>query len=250
MKDFLERLENGLRNIVERTLERLAGGKLDAPAVAAHLVRAMESSLRRDRAGRLWAADEFDLRMNPADLEALLEEVPDLKALLKQALLQAARDSGYAIAEEPRIAIEVDTQAPRNKVRVMPFHSQSMPDHTRQMPSLASAAGEAPGKASLVDIQGNIHALDREVFSIGRLPDNQIVFRDPRVSRRHAQVRLRQGQHVIFDMGSRAGTRVNGEPTMERVLRHGDVLTFAGNRLVYRYGDASPTSGEEPGASG
>ena len=251
MKDYLERIETGLQNLIERTLERIAGGRPTAASVAAMVVRAMESSLRRDRAGRFWAPDEFDLRFQTQDLDALYQETPDLKAFLKNAMLQATRDGGYSIAEEPRIAIEVDTKAARNKVNVAAFHSRGAPAYTRQMPSLKREPAADAAAARLAGVEGQVYPLDLEVVNIGRLPDNQIVFNDPRVSRRHAQMRLREGRHVIFDLGSRAGTRVNGTPTMECVLQHGDVVTFAGNRLVYQRIDdpALPPSAEgDPGA--
>jgi len=235
MKDFLARTEAGLQNLVERTLERLAGGRLDAAALAVLVVRAMEASLRRDRAGRFWAPDEFDLLLRPADLEMMLNETPDLKVVLQKAVVHAAREGGYSIEEEPRIAFEVDAKLARNKVRVHAFHSRDNPAHTRQMPSLARAktAVGAAG-ACLVGIEGEVFSLELDVVNIGRLPENQVAISDPRVSRKHAQVRFREGHHVIFDLGSMAGTRVNGKPTMECVLQHGDVVTFAGNRFVYQ----------------
>lgn len=240
MKDFLARTEAGLQNLIERTLERIVGGRPTAASVAVMVVRSMESSLRRDHADRFWAPDEFDLHIHPQDHEALLQETPDLEAFLKRAVLQATRDGGYSIAEEPRIAIQADAKLARSKMQVRAFHSRDTPAHTQQLPSLAREAAAGTADANLVGIEGQVYPLDLEVVNIGRLPDNQIVFNDPRVSRRHAQVRLREGRHVIFDLGSRAGTRVNGTPTMQHVLQHGDVITFAGNRLVYQRGDAAP----------
>jgi hypothetical protein len=252
MKDFMERTEAGLQNLVERTLERLTGGRLDAAALAVLVVRAMEESLRRDRAGRFWAPDEFDLLLRPADLELMLSETPDLKVFLQKTVVQAARESGYSIAVEPRIAFEVDAKLARNKVRVHAFHSKDTPAHTRQMPSLARAkTSVGAAGASLVGIEGEVYSLELDVVNIGRLPENQIAISDPRVSRKHAQVRLREGHHVIFDLGSKAGTRVNGTPTMECVLQHGDVVTFAGNRLVYQRIEAAhdaASAASDPGA--
>lgn len=252
MKDFLARIETGLQNLIERSLERIAGGGLTAASLAVMVARAMEASLRKDQGGRSWAPDKFDLLLHPKDLEALLEETPDLKAFLVKAVLQAARDGGFSVAEEPRIALEVDAKTARTKVHVHAFHSQDIPAHTRQMPSLPRGEPAGVEGANLIAIDGQVYPLDLEVVNIGRLPDNHIVFADAHVSRWHAQVRLREGRHMIFDLGSRAGTRVNGEPVMEYVLQHGDVLTFAGNRLVYQQGeiapDTSPPKGK-PGAS-
>ena len=47
-------------------------------------------------------------------------------------------------------------------------------------------------------------------FRIGRSPDNNLILRDSRVSRNHAQIVLEAGKHVLEDLGSRHGVWVNG----------------------------------------
>lgn len=48
-------------------------------------------------------------------------------------------------------------------------------------------------------------------FRIGRAPDNNLVLRDSRISRNHAQISERDGQLILEDLGSRHGVWVNGE---------------------------------------
>lgn len=237
MKGWISRIEIALQNLIERTLERLAGGRLDSATIAVQMVRAMESSLRQDEGGRSWAPDEYSVRLHPQELKVLQQEIPDLVPLLKEAILQAARDGGFSIEQEPHIVLIADYKMGRNKVRVEAIHDTDALFHTRQMTSLVGETPAGTGRAMLVGIKGEVYPLSDDDVSIGRLRDNQIVFDDPRVSRRHAQIHLREGRHVVYDLGSKAGTRVNGEPKMQCVLRDGDVITLAGNRLVYKVGD-------------
>jgi pSer/pThr/pTyr-binding forkhead associated (FHA) protein len=46
---------------------------------------------------------------------------------------------------------------------------------------------------------------------VGRDPDAGLVLGDPRVSGRHAELTVRQGRVVVRDLGSTAGTFVNGQ---------------------------------------
>jgi len=64
-----------------------------------------------------------------------------------------------------------------------------------------------------------------------------------RVSRSHAQLRLRFGHYVVYDLGSTAGTFVNGQRIEECVLRPGDVISLGGVPVIYGE-DAS--KGPEP----
>jgi pSer/pThr/pTyr-binding forkhead associated (FHA) protein len=83
------------------------------------------------------------------------------------------------------------------------------------------------------------------VVTIGRGLDSDVILENPRVSRRHAQLRLRYDRYVLYDLGSRAGTRVNGYPVEECVLHSGDVLSFGGVQVVY--GEDRTTTGRVQG---
>lgn len=63
--------------------------------------------------------------------------------------------------------------------------------------------------------------------TLGRREDNRYVLDDPAVSRVHAEVRRESGAVIITDLGSSAGTTVNGERlTGPRAIRHGDLVGF------------------------
>ncbi|MAS94130.1 MAG: hypothetical protein CMO55_13115 [Verrucomicrobiales bacterium] len=69
---------------------------------------------------------------------------------------------------------------------------------------------------------------------IGRSSECQIVVADPRVSRRHAMIRIQDGGHYLFDLGSFNGSYLNGSRvTAARQLRNGDVLTFAEHEFQF-----------------
>jgi signal transduction histidine kinase len=72
---------------------------------------------------------------------------------------------------------------------------------------------------------------DRAV--IGRGGNAAICIQDDSLSRRHAQIsRQEDGTFLIEDLGSRHGTRVNGEVVQRRCLASGDRLQFGGVRAV------------------
>ncbi len=77
-------------------------------------------------------------------------------------------------------------------------------------------------------ISGTAHELAEELITIGRAPDNAIVIDDPSVSSRHAQVELSGETYRLKDLESTNGTRVNGIPITETVLRFDDRIRFGG----------------------
>ncbi len=77
---------------------------------------------------------------------------------------------------------------------------------------------EAQGKVAYEFAEGSI--------TIGRAPDNMIVIDDPSVSNRHALMELSGETYRLKDLDSTNGTKVNGLPITETILRFEDRIRF------------------------
>lgn len=86
-----------------------------------------------------------------------------------------------------------------------------------------------------------LELVEPTVYSIGRSAANQIVLRDPRVSRFHAQIKIENGDFVIvdgFDSNGewrRSGNRVfvNNLPISELRLADADEITIGDSKLLF-----------------
>jgi phosphoserine phosphatase RsbU/P len=94
----------------------------------------------------------------------------------------------------------------------------------------AEGFSEAAAPASLVVVDPNGHRTRVDLrplpFKIGRQADNNLILRDSRASRNHAQIVLENGQYVVEDSGSRHGVFVNGARVERRLLRNSDRIEF------------------------
>jgi Nif-specific regulatory protein len=76
--------------------------------------------------------------------------------------------------------------------------------------------------------------IEGRTVTIGRAPTNQIVIKDERCSRYHAEVFASQGRWTVRDLDSRNGTEVNGERIRgDYVLSPGDVFRVAHAQLAF-----------------
>ncbi len=83
--------------------------------------------------------------------------------------------------------------------------------------------------------KGDRYTLEKLPFTIGRNKGNSVVFRDDRVSGRHAEVAVdEQGRYVVRDVGSTNGTFVNGQKISKGVLKSGQVIEVGGNHLQFQ----------------
>jgi FHA domain len=92
-------------------------------------------------------------------------------------------------------------------------------------------------------ISGITHELIDEAVTIGRGPDNTIVVNDPSISTHHAQLLLEGDTYRLKDLDSTNGTRVNGKPVTEAVLRFDDRIRFGAAEARY---ESSELSGSKP----
>jgi pSer/pThr/pTyr-binding forkhead associated (FHA) protein len=81
--------------------------------------------------------------------------------------------------------------------------------------------------------RGRIYTEIQPPITIGREEGNTIQLNDERVSRFHLKIQRDHEDLVLTDLASTNGTKVNGEETHLRILRHGDMISLGRSLLVF-----------------
>jgi pSer/pThr/pTyr-binding forkhead associated (FHA) protein len=94
-----------------------------------------------------------------------------------------------------------------------------------------------PGQALLLvkhgPNAGSTFLLEAEVTTAGRHPESDVFLDDVTVSRRHAEIRRRDAEWFVHDLGSLNGTYVNRERVEVTKLASGDELQIGKFKLVF-----------------
>lgn len=106
------------------------------------------------------------------------------------------------------------------------------------MPRLVIRRGAGAGKD---------HALSGACV-VGRHASAQFVLGDPLVSRNHFRVLHEDGTWMIYDLGSRNGTLVNGARVTSRPLADGDRIVAGATELEFVQKDMPAATGGAPAA--
>ena len=244
MSKRLHRLERHLEDLIEGSLSRLLGTPISPERIACEFARAMIDSMRSDERGKTFAPDQFVLTLHPDDGYNLFKLGSELREELINAILEAARDREFHMAYRPNITIASDPRLPEHGIRVIAWHTDRPLDFTKALPQDANTEPETLPEGAFLVIDGDRHfILDCPVINIGRRLDNQIILDNPHISRTHAQIRVRGGRFVLFDLGSTLGTKVNNRRVNQHILMPGDVIRFADVEMVY--GEDDRTVGDE-----
>ncbi|HPS42186.1 MAG TPA: FHA domain-containing protein [Anaerolineaceae bacterium] len=183
------------------------------------------------------SAPEFILYMNPITASEWKQK-EDWQKLLAEAIRTSSAELGVHFSTPPKFTLITRNSIEASDVKVEIAEVRVPTDHTGAIglnalkPGLANHARPASG-AFLIDPTEKCIALHLPVTNLGRRSNNSIVINDMRVSRSHAQIRMIQGEHVIFDTGSTGGTFVNGNRIEHHTLRPGDVISLAGYTFIY-----------------
>jgi pSer/pThr/pTyr-binding forkhead associated (FHA) protein len=112
------------------------------------------------------------------------------------------------------------------------------------VPAEMEGGREESGPGGTFSLDGNAVELGGRVLLMGRRSGCDLVLTDPQASRVHAAVVAVDGQLVVRDLGSRAGTLVNSDKVHEQVIEHGDEIHIASHAIFYQGAAAAAAGGD------
>lgn len=248
----MEKVESFVSRVIEGWSARLFGAKLQPVQIAKRLIRTMEGH-QTISLSKTFVPNSYVVSLGPADFEQFEQYRRSLERDLAEALLGAARERNYTLLAYPSVEIERDDDLAPGDIRVScalvdASGEEVDPDpkrlgaveagHTMVLDreALLREKPRAP-KAMLEQRDAAPVSLGPDPILIGRDPQNDVVLDDRRVSRKHAEIRLRLGRYTLYDLQSTNGTYVNGRRVAEKVLDDGDRISIGGLELLFHAAD-------------
>ena len=241
--------------MIEGWSARLFGAKLQPVQIAKRLIRTMEAH-QTISLSKTFVPNSYVVSLSATDFAQFEQYRRSLERDLAEAVLSASRERNFTLLDFPSVEIERDEDVAPGDIRVSCALVDASGDEVESDPKSLGAVESghtmvldrekllrekprAPKAAITVregDDRRNI-VLGSEPLAIGRDPQNDITLDDRRVSRKHAEIRLRLGRYTLYDLQSTNGTYVNGRRVAEVVLADGDRLSIGGVELQYRATD-------------
>lgn len=232
-KKRITNLEERLTRLIEGGFARLFRGALQPRTVAVQLIHAIEDGALLDENGEEVAPTRYRVYLHPSDHADLLTTTPDIAHQLARQVVAYCQETGFHLTNTPNVTLQADPAIAGHDLRIEAQHAAHKHETTQIMDRVPAAATPRPKDAQLVINGKRIVPINRDVFNIGRHPENNLVLGDLRVSRHHIQLRLRNARYVLYDTKSRGGTLVNGQRVSEHILAPGDVIHIGGVSLLY-----------------
>jgi len=224
LRDF----ERRLGGLVEGLFSKTFRSGVQPIEIARHVVRAQDAG-RQVGVQEVWAPNRFEIVLSTDDAERYQRAEHAIAGELKQVIRENAGERGYGLVGPPEVEFVVDENLKKGDLDVhaslIEGAEKLQPSGPIHLPSLVVHDDSSDPRTV---------RLSKEIVTIGRLPDCDVVLDDRGASRRHAQVRTKDGVSTLTDLGSTNGTRLNGATVQSRALEDGDRITIGTTVIEYR----------------
>jgi hypothetical protein len=215
LRDF----ERRLGGLVEGLFSKTFRSGVQPIELAKRLIKEMDAG-RTVGVNEVWAPNHFRFSLSANDHERLAHAEIAIAKELASVMLENAGERGWGLVGPPEVTFETDDRLKKGDIGCV----ASLVEGPEKIEPAAS-----PAPALVVRENGRER-------TIGRLPQCEVAIADKGASRRHAQIRLKQGVATLTDLGSTNGTEVNGHTVQTTTLDDGDRISIGATVLVFRRG--------------
>jgi hypothetical protein len=219
LRDF----ERRLGGLVEGLFSKAFRSGVQPVEIAKLVMREMEAG-RSVGVSEVWAPNHFELSLSPEDATRYEQAEDAIASELRRVIRESAAEHGWGLVGPPEVSFLVDDKLKRG-------------DLTCVAALVEGEDEDGGGHASVVvreDGGERMVPLSSGTVTIGRLADCDVVLKDKGASRKHAQLKRRDGTWTLTDLGSTNGTRLNGQTVQSRELSDGDTITIGTTVIEFR----------------
>ena len=226
LRDF----ERRLGGLVEGLFSKTFRSGVQPVEIAKRVVRSMDDG-KQVAMNEVWAPNHFEVSLSAEDAPRFQQIEAALTTELASVIRETAAERGWGLVGPPEVELFVDNALRKGDLVVEASLVQG------EQP-VAAPEPVVPAKRAQLRVHenGGVRAIpvDRELLTIGRLAECEVVIDDTGASRRHAQIRTTDGVSTLTDLGSTNGTKVNGRQVQAAQLADGDHITVGTTQIEYR----------------
>jgi hypothetical protein len=212
----LQSFERRLERLVEGTFSKAFRSGLQPVEIGRRMVRELDARRTLGVRGTV-VPNHIEIFLSPSDFERFEPFGDVLAKELAESARAHAQDEGYAFLGPVTVELVCDDDMHRGGL------------------DIEAGIQEGPGgRAGSIVLPGEkrVPLFDQTVV-IGRLAECDVTLDDPRVSRRHAEIRPSDGGYRIVDLGSLNGTTVNGVTVRDHVLVDADLISIGTHAIRF-----------------
>ncbi|MBI2083180.1 MAG: FHA domain-containing protein [Deltaproteobacteria bacterium] len=235
LEDLKNRME-GLKKDLDQELVTITEKKIQVEAnLKLHVEEVEEAKLRH-------SLGEFPTEDYEKVAQGETEEIKRLEEALKEVRHHLERFEGLleTPSQKPApVPMKPPPPPPPTPPKIEP---KTSPTITEKKAAISESTAKVPleekkAAPSLVVMENGKVSEKIEVdhnIGIGRSPANDVVLKEPKVSRQHAQIQIDGDNYLLVDLNSSNGTYVGGNKITEHLLKPNDEIRIGKTTMVFK----------------
>ena len=253
----MQLIEKRMESLVEGVFGRAFRRQVHPVEIAKGLTKQMDEN-RMVSVSRTYAPNDFTIHLSNADAESIKAYQNALRDELIQYASTHAQSRSYHLMTPPKVRFVTEESLRFGEFGVTAKltggtgpRAEGAPEDTSGQTRIfrtektGDEQGGDQGTSAISPEEARKHGLARETvelilddetyplegpgpWSVGRSEENDIIVRDPNVSRKHARFERLENGFVVEDLGSTNGTLLDGAPIDRERIESDDELTFGG----------------------
>lgn len=231
MAGVIQRFEQRLEGAVTGAFARAFRSAVQPVEIAAALQREVDNSAHILSRERMLVPNDFTVELSASDHARLSQFSDTLSKELSRLVEEHVNEQRYTLAGPLSIGFAESAELGTGRFRVRSRTNASVtPASNQRMTETAIRSSEV-----VIEVNGMRHPLSPPGLVVGRGNDADLRIDDPGISRRHAQISLKESEGgtivSVSDLGSTNGVILNGQPVDSSQVMDGSQIRL-GNTVI------------------
>lgn len=234
MAGVIQRFEQRLEGAVTGAFARAFRSAVQPVEIAAALQREVDNSAHILSRERMLVPNDFTVELSPSDHERLAQFSDTLSKELGRLVEEHVKEQRYTLAGPLSIGFSQSAELGTGRFRVRSRTNATVtPVSGQRMTETAIRSSDV-----IIEVSGMKHPLAPPGVVIGRGSDADLRIDDPGISRRHAQISLKEDEGgtvvEVSDLGSTNGVLLNGQLVEHARVGDGSEIRLGNTVVVIR----------------
>jgi hypothetical protein len=234
MAGVIQRFEQRLEGAVTGAFARAFRSAVQPVEIAAALQREVDNSAHILSRERMLVPNDFTVELSPSDHDRLAQFSDTLSKELGRLVEEHVKEQRYTLAGPLSIGFSQSTDLGTGRFRVRSRTNAAVtPVEGQRMTETAIRSSDV-----VIEVSGMKHPLTPPGVVIGRGTEAQLRIDDPGISRRHAQISLKESEGgtivTVSDLGSTNGVLLNGQRVESAQVTDGSEIRLGNTVVVIR----------------
>jgi hypothetical protein len=234
MAGVIQRFEQRLEGAVTGAFARAFRSAVQPVEIAAALQREVDNSAHILSRERMLVPNDFTVELSPSDHDRLAQFSDTLSVELARLVEEHVKEQRYTLAGPLSIGFAEHTDLSTGRFRV----------RSRTNAAVTPVAGQRMTETAIrssdvvIEVNGMRHPLTPPGVVVGRGNDAELRIDDPGISRRHAQIAVKEGDQgtvvTVTDLKSTNGVLLNGQRVQSAEVVDGSEIRLGNTVIVLR----------------